>query len=330
MRTLGSGPDVVERLAGLPAGDLRALLLEVAARRAAARSPADVLRRYEASLAPAAVDAAAYRRLEGWALGALPDGFAEIVLAPHAPLGASSVLADLSQDRVLSTIADSEVVSDSTNVLALEAARRRRDATLRRRMAPVRLAASHRLLRPRDGAHFGLIGLCTADRDRGSFATQAQALREHIDWHLRVITRHAPGLSLEVLLTDLSGGGRRAPLDTGVLQPLRATWPAVEWAFDDERQGGRRYYDEACFAINAVGSRANLSDGGLTDWTARLLADGKERLLISGLGSERLLGSASRAASGGSARRPRCGAARAGRRPRAPAPARPGAARGRA
>jgi hypothetical protein len=87
-----------------------------------------VLRRYEheESFAAAPVDAAAYRRLECWAFGALPDGFVEIVLAPHAPLGTSSVLADLSQDRVLSTIADSEIVSDSTNVLALEAARRRR------------------------------------------------------------------------------------------------------------------------------------------------------------------------------------------------------------
>jgi hypothetical protein len=99
-------------------------------------------------------------------------------------------------------------------------------------------------------------------------------------------------MSLEVLVTDLSGGARRAPLDTELLQPMRVTWPEVEWSFDDERQGGRRYYDEACFAIHAVcadGSRANLSDGGLTDWTARLLADGKERLLISGVGSERLL-----------------------------------------
>jgi hypothetical protein len=34
VRTLGSGTDVIERLTGLPASDLRALLLEVAARRA--------------------------------------------------------------------------------------------------------------------------------------------------------------------------------------------------------------------------------------------------------------------------------------------------------
>jgi hypothetical protein len=295
VRTLGGGSDVLDRLAALPAGDVRALLLELAARRAAARRPADVLRRYEQerSFAPAPVDAQAYRRLEAAALEALPDGFEEIVLAPHAPLGTSSVVADLSQDRALSTIADSEVVSDSTNVLALEAARRRRDPALRRTSAPVRLAASQRVLRPRDGAHFGLIGLCTAGRDRGSFAMQAHALREHLDWHLTVITRHLPGTALEVLLTDLSGGPRRASLDTEVLQASRETWPAVEWAFDDGRQGGRRYYDEACFAIKAVhadGSRANLSDGGLTDWTARLLADGKERLLISGVGSERLLG----------------------------------------
>jgi len=294
LRTLGSGSDVVERLAGLPAGDLRAVLLEVAARRAAARRPADVLRRYEreASFAPAPVDSAAYRRLEAWAFAALPAGFVEIALAPHAPLGTSSVLAELSQDRALSTLADSEVVSDSTNVLALEAARRRRDPALRRRMGPVRLATSHRLLRPRDGAHFGLFGLCTADRDRGSFEMQLQALHEHIDWHLRLISRHAPSTSLEVLLTDLSAGARRATLEADVLRPMRTAWPAVAWGFDDERRSGRRYHDEACFAIDAVhadGTRANLSDGGLTDWTRRLLADGKERLLISGVGSERLL-----------------------------------------
>jgi hypothetical protein len=63
--------------------------------------------------------------------------------------------------------------------------------------------------------------------------------------------------------------------------------------FDDERQAGRTYYTDVCFAVHAVladGARANLSDGGFTDWTARLLADGKERVLISGLGSERLVG----------------------------------------
>ena len=115
---------------------------------------------------PSAIDPAAYRRFETWALSVLPDEFVELVLAPHAPLGTSSVLGTFSQDRVMTTTADSEVVSDSTNVLALECARRRRAPASRRGPAPTRLAASHRMLRPRDGAHFGLLALCTAGRDR--------------------------------------------------------------------------------------------------------------------------------------------------------------------
>jgi hypothetical protein len=222
----------------------------------------------------------------------LPDEFVELMLAPAAPLGASSVLGGFSQDRVLTTIADSEVVSDSTNLLALECARRRRRPVDRKGQSPTRLAASCRMLRPRDGVHFGLLALCTAGRDRGSFAFQLEAISEQLEWHIRVITGFAPQLTLEVLLTDLSDGVHRSALAETLLKPMQAAWPAVEWGFDDDRAAGRGYYLDACFAINALcghGSRANLSDGGLTDWTARLLEDHKERLAISGLGSERLM-----------------------------------------
>lgn len=65
-------------------------------------------------------------------MGLLPEGFEELVLAPHAPLGTSSVLGEFSQDRVTTTIADSEVGSDSTNVLALECGHRRHDPAARR------------------------------------------------------------------------------------------------------------------------------------------------------------------------------------------------------
>jgi hypothetical protein len=148
------------------------------------------------------------------------------------------------------------------------------------------------MLRPRDGAHFGLFALCTAGRDRGSFALEIEALHEQLNWHLQVISGHAPHLELEVLFTDLSSGQREPVLDGDLLGPMQAAWPTIDWAFDDDRRAGRGYYVDACFAINAIltdGSRANLSDGGLTNWTARLLADSKERLLISGLGSDRLM-----------------------------------------
>ena len=126
------------------------------------------------------------------AMSVLPEGFVELALAPHTPLGASSVLGGFSQDRVMATIGDTELVSDSTNVLALECAHRRRSLAARRERSPTRLAAAHRMLRPREGAHFGLLALCTGGRDRGLFALQTDALREQLDWHLRVLSGHAP------------------------------------------------------------------------------------------------------------------------------------------
>ena len=293
-REIGADANLFSRLAALQAADLRAVLLDVAARRAASLCPADVLRHYQATamLQPSSLDAAAQRRFEASAMEMLPEGFVELRLAPHAPLGASSVLGCVSQDRVLTTISDTEVVSDSTNVLALECARRRRTPRSRRDGQSTRLAACLQVLRPREGAHFGLVALCSAGRDRGSYDMQIDALREQLQWHLRVITEHAPGLAVEVLVTDLSAGALSATLDERLLRPMQADWPVVNAAFDDDRCAGRNYYTEVCFAVNALhadGSRSNVSDGGFTDWTARLLADAKERLLISGLGSERLL-----------------------------------------
>jgi hypothetical protein len=38
-----------------------------------------------------------------------------------------------------------------------------------------------------------------------------------------------------------------------------------------------------------AGDHGEVGDGGFTDWTARLLGNGKERLLISGYGVDRLV-----------------------------------------
>jgi hypothetical protein len=163
---------------------------------------------------------------------------------------------------------------------------------VRREEQPTRLAAVHQLLRPRDGAHFRLVALCTAGRERGSFRMQLQVPREQLRWQVDVIRRHAPDLALNATITDLKGD-RRAALAESVLWLLRSQWPEVHFCFDDHREARRNYYTDVCFAVHAVmpdGSRPNLSDGGFTDWTAQLLADSKERMLISGLGSERLLG----------------------------------------
>ena len=83
-----------------------------------------------------------------------------------------------------------------------------------------------------------------------------------------------------------SGGGRGGSGRDGCGNPAAP----VEIITDRDREGGRGYYRDLCYKINARvgGEREELGDGGMTDWTQRLTANGKERLLISGVGIDRL------------------------------------------
>ena len=71
--------------------------------------------------------------------------------------------------------------------------------------------------------------------------------------------------------------------------PLQAEFPEAKFRFNLARLEGLGYYTGLCLRISPLapdGGRYAIVDGGLTDWTARVLADRKERLLTSGIGSE--------------------------------------------
>ena len=98
---------------------------------------------------PSAADPVALARFDVAAFAALPAGFEAIELSPVAPLGTASALATVHQNKALASIRSVEVLSDATNVLALECALRRK-ALLRadaKSSQAVQLAASHRHLR---------------------------------------------------------------------------------------------------------------------------------------------------------------------------------------
>ena len=165
---------------GLSPADLQAALMDVSRSRAAAVTPARLMQRWRQDryVQPVVSDPRPVWQLEArlWAL--LPDEFAGVDLSPAAPLGTSSAVGPVSQDRVISTTRGSEVVSDPTNVLALEAASRRQ-----RSGAPaVNLACCHRVLRgqpfdaPGAFQHFRLFALVSSARDRGSGRTEADPL----------------------------------------------------------------------------------------------------------------------------------------------------------
>jgi hypothetical protein len=237
-----------------------------------------------------------------WSL--LPASYIAVELSPVCPLGTNATVATVDQNKVVTTIRNTEVVADVTNVLALECASRRR---LLLRSNPqsrerVQLCTSQRVVRgqayraaPGVLPHFRLLGLCAAGRDEGSFQFETASLVEQITFYLQLL-HNVSQLGyhthrLRVALTDLEQGRREQTLITQVLQPLTTTYSSVLCELDPRRETGRGYYVGACFhiyATNEVGTEFELIDGGFTTWTQQLLSNHKERLLISGLGIERL------------------------------------------
>jgi hypothetical protein len=291
---------LVDRLAeGLSPSDLQSLLLAVYRRRAGALAPRDLVNQYRRNrfVQPAQASPTALLEFDALAYSLLPPDFEPVELSPLAPLGACSALGTVSQNNVVSTIRNTEVCSDSTNVLALECARRRRHD---RASGQVKLCASHRLLRaqrfegPASFPHFRLFALCTAGRDEGSFRFETGALAEQINFYVRLLNEaRTLGYQVEDVRVSVTALDERRieTLQTGVLDALAARYPGVTVRFDQQRQSGRGYYVEACFCIHArdrAGTDYMLVDGGLTTWTQQLSSNRKERLLSSGIGSERL------------------------------------------
>jgi hypothetical protein len=188
------GETAFGRLAeGMAGTELWSLLLEVLRERAGARTPADVLgqHRRDTFVQLAAVDQRTSVELDNHLLAAAA-GFEALELSPVAPLGTCSSIALTDQHRVLSALRGTEVVSDPTNVLALECA----DRLMRKPDVPVRLATSHRVLRaqrvpdrPAHTQHFRLFVLATGGREVAGHGFVVQAMVEHVQTMLAALDR---------------------------------------------------------------------------------------------------------------------------------------------
>jgi hypothetical protein len=261
--------DIAGALERLAPTDLQSLLLEVFRRRAGVMTPKALLKRYEQNrfVSPAVSSPSELLDFDRQALAHIPHDYQAIELSPVAPLGVSSVLGELSQDWAIATSRNTEVVSDSTNVLALECALRRR----RDRKTPVKLVSSHRLIRGQDyGAlarqHFRLLGLAAAGRGD---VFEVEAVVEQLAFFSRLLG------NVRIVLT---------PLDSTLAEDVRERMDG-QVELDHSRSSGRAYYVRLCFKI--YGGDVELGDGGFTTWTQTLLGDSKERLLIGGIGTER-------------------------------------------
>jgi hypothetical protein len=203
-------------------------------------------------------------------------------------LGTCTSVSAVDQNRIVSTVRSSEVVSDPTNVLALEAALRRRSG-----VDQVHLASCQRVLRaqqfvdPDASAHFVLFALVSSARDTGSARTEAQLLIMHLGFWQQVLSELLGptwGCFAYTVIDNQSLGHRLVDIQSELPDAPLTPYP--------ERTQGIGYYRTAAFKImaNTDGGDLEIGDGGFVDWTAELVPDAKERCLISCVAPERLAG----------------------------------------
>jgi hypothetical protein len=303
----------IEREAGVPnlskilaqrikPTDLQSLLLDVYRERAKHRNLNAVFLDYASNsfTRPSPCDPARLLEWDRIAFSHLPDGFHAIELSPVSPLGSVSRLASISQDWILTTIRNMEVVADPTNVLALECALRRQELS---RSEPadatsVHLACSQRVVRtqrfrsPDSIQHFRLFSLSSAGRDTGNLRFEISTVTEHIRFYLKVLRDFlGPAIPLRTTIIDLHPDSHDDTIFNAPIMKLKKEFDGVDIGLEKAKTRETEYYQHLRFHVYASpprGHEMELVDGGDTDWTQKLLNNAKERLVISGIGSERL------------------------------------------
>jgi hypothetical protein len=272
---------------GLAASELWSLLLGVAEQRAAQRSAAQVLQQWERDrfVCPSYVDQRTLNQLDSHLLAAA-SAFEALELSPLAPLGSCSAIALASQNKIVSTIRGTEVVSDPTNLLALESARRLRQND----RETVKLITSHRCVRAQPvpkhagyAAHFRMFCMTSAAHERKDHGFLVESLSEHIQTHLSALSRleqHGygfPDRTLKILASP-----ERKALGERIANRTAGASVVFETLAHD-------YYDGLRFMIGARsidGEHMPLVDGGAFDWLRKLTSNDKMVFIASGMGSQ--------------------------------------------
>ena len=271
-----------------------AWLLELMRVQASRRRPRDLLAQYErdAFVAPALFDQRAMLRLDGLALAAASD-YEALLLSPLAPLGVCSVLAPSSQDRTISALRGTEVVSDPTNVLVLECAKRLRADPQR----AVRLCTVHQTVRaqplpPRAGhtRHFRLFALVEAGRGQPEDGFEVDAIARKLGVFDRLLDSAASEL-------DCRFGERRVLVRSDAARTTLANRVCERLVRDHPQLRVEREPLESSYYAGirvmygphtSSGDWIAIGDLGVFDWLGRVTANQRLRFVAAGFGLQLL------------------------------------------
>jgi len=282
------GAPAFERLATeLSGSELQSVLLEVMQRRARGRPPGEVLAQYQrdAFCRPAAADQRTSVDIDRHLLAAA-EGFEAIELSPVAPLGSCSTVALTDQNRVLSALRSTEIVSDPTNVLALECALRLRASP----RTPVHFATSQRVVRaqpipklPGYAPHFRIFVLASGGSEAKDHGFTVGTLVRHVRTVLGALDRlELGGYAFGARRVDILATPERAAVGDRIATELGeiATRRPLDHAY---YSGGLRYM---LWVTAPDGVQVPLFDGGAFDWLAKLTSNRRAVYVASGGGAQ--------------------------------------------
>lgn len=302
----GGIPNLIEVLSeNLTPSDLQSLLLAVYEKQAAKVTPAQLKEQYQNNrfVKSSLLTPLELLTFDQFAFGIAKSlGFQGIELAPLSPLGSCSALGPVHQNKIVATSRNVEVISDPTNIMALECAIRREKylKSNSKDKTAIHLCSSQRVTRaqfwdlPNFFAHFKLFTLCSAGSDKGNYIFEKESLEQHLQFYLELTdvkdTPYQFG-EIEVLVKPIEER-LTGFLENHLFPKLQQQFPSVIFKIDTERKKGIGYYETLCFTINTLdktGATIHLTDGGFTDWTQQVVSNKKERYLISAIGAERLV-----------------------------------------
>ncbi len=269
---------------GLAGSELQSVLLEVVRARANARGLTDVVAQYRRDrfVMPASIDLRESLAIDADLLMAA-DGFDALELSPLAPLGTCSTMALTDQNRVVSSLRGTEVVSDPTNVMALECATR-----LRAGPGPVHLATSQRVVRaqpvpklPHHTQHFRLFALASGGTETKDHGFTVDTVVRHIDALAAGLVRlEQRGYALGARRVDVLATPARHSLAERIAARVAGTVKPLDHAY---YSGGLRY---KYWVTAPDGREIPIGDGGTFDWLAKLTSNRRAVFVASGLGAQ--------------------------------------------
>jgi hypothetical protein len=283
--------------------ELNTLLLEVYKIRCGEIRPADLMENYEKNkyVKPAFEDPIKLRKLEiGLFKIAKTFSFTPVELSPVVPLGTCSCVGPVNQNNILSSIRGTEVLSDSTNSLALYICGLKKktnkdkpsgDDDLLKYCTVIRHIRAQKILNPRFTPHFLPYCMVSSGRDKGSFSFEKDNMLEHINFYKAVLKdlAHIETFKLKLFKTGADETSER--LYAVLSDHIRKNMDTGINIAEDMGRVDNNYYRGIQFKIyiDIDGTEAEAADGGFVDWSQKLLENRKERMMISAIGTAPLL-----------------------------------------